>query len=287
MRDQAENLRRLVVSEKSQPDTKVISIVSGKGGVGKSNFSVNFAIGLSQAGKKVVVFDLDIGMANVDILLGLNTKYNIVDMIENDLSIWEIIEIGPENVHFISGGSGFTEIFQLNEVKFNRFVQQLELLHSSFDFIIFDMGAGVSENSLQFILSSNESIVVTTPEPTSITDAYAMLKYLHKLNSDLECRILVNRAESKKEGILTGQNLQRVAKQFLKKDISIIGYLPYDQLVLKAVKRQIPFLLLEPKGEISKNLQKVVSNYLGEQTSFERPLFSSFIKNFIRFFNGR
>lgn len=288
MYDQAESLRKLVDNrDKMSSDTKVISIVSGKGGVGKSNFSINFAIALRQAGKRVVLIDLDIGMANVDILMGLSTRYNIVDMIENQLSIWDIIEKGPGDVSFISGGSGFTELFKLNERKFNRFVEQLEKLQGEFDYVIFDMGAGVSENSLQFILSSNESIVVTTPEPTSITDAYAMLKYLHNLNSDLHCNILVNRTESKKEGIKTGENFQRVARRFLDKEVTFLGYLPNDKTVLKAVKRQVPFLILEPKGQISKNLQEVVKRYLGESKTSDKPLFRSFINNFKSLFKER
>ncbi len=288
MNDQANNLRKLVEkSNKQLSDTKVISIVSGKGGVGKSNFSINFVIGLRQAGKKVILIDLDIGMANVDILMGLSTKYNIVDMIENELSIWDIIETGPGDVSFISGGSGFSKLFKLNERKFNRFVEQLENLHGEYDYIVFDMGAGVSESSLQFILSSNESIVVTTPEPTSITDAYAMVKYLHNLNSELDCMVLVNRTESRKEGISTGENFQRVAKQFLKKDVSFLGYLPNDKAVLKAVKRQTPFLLLEPNGQISRSMQEVVNRYLGENNKVDKPLFQSFINQFKSFFKER
>ena len=285
MNDQANSLRKLVENSTTEKkETKVISVVSGKGGVGKSNFSLNFAIGLSQAGYRVALFDLDIGMANVDILMGLSTPYNIVDMIENELSIWDIIQTGPEDIHFISGGSGFTNIFKLNEVKFNRFIQQMEHLQNKFDYIILDMGAGVTETSLKFILSSHESILVTTPEPTSITDAYAMLKYLHKQNSELPCKVLINRIESDKEGISTGDNLKRGVRQFLNKEITIQGYLPNDKIVLKAVKTQKPFLLLDPNGKMSKAFNKIVSNYTGESKIVDKPMFNTFISKFKRFF---
>lgn len=288
MHDQAESLRKLVSSYESLAnDTKVVSVVSGKGGVGKSNFSVNFAIVLRQAGKRVLLMDLDIGMANADILMGISTRYNIVDMIENQLSIWDIIEKGPGGIAFISGGTGFSKVFQLNERKFNRFVEQLEKLNGGYDYIIFDMGAGVNENSLKFILSSNESIIITTPEPTAITDAYAMLKYLLQLKKDIECKILVNRTDSKKEAIKTGENFKRVARRFLDKEVAFLGYLPNDKLVLKAVKRQVPFILLEPKGRISKNLQEIARLYLQETKKSEQPMFRSFINNFKKLFKER
>lgn len=288
MHDQAESLRKLVSSYESLAnDTKVVSVVSGKGGVGKSNFSVNFAIALRQAGKRVLLMDLDIGMANADILMGISTRYNIVDMIENQLSIWDIIEKGPGGIAFISGGTGFSKVFQLNERKFNRFVEQLEKLNGEYDYIIFDMGAGVNENSLKFILSSNESIIITTPEPTAITDAYAMLKYLLQLKKDIECKILVNRTDSKKEAIKTGENFKRVARHFLDKEVAFLGYLPNDKLVLKAVKRQVPFILLEPKGRISKNLQEIARLYLQETKKSEQPMFRSFINNFKKLFKER
>lgn len=288
MHDQAESLRKLVSSYESLAnDTKVVSVVSGKGGVGKSNFSVNFAIALRQAGKRVLLMDLDIGMANADILMGISTRYNIVDMIENQLSIWDIIEKGPGGIAFISGGTGFSKVFQLNERKFNRFVEQLEKLNGGYDYIIFDMGAGVNENSLKFILSSNESIIITTPEPTAITDAYAMLKYLLQLKKDIECKILINRTDSKKEAIKTGENFKRVARRFLDKEVAFLGYLPNDKLVLKAVKRQVPFILLEPKGRISKNLQEIARLYLQETKKSEQPMFRSFINNFKKLFKER
>ncbi|MFV8827169.1 MinD/ParA family protein [Alkalihalobacterium sp. APHAB7] len=287
MNDQAETLRKLMENNEGQSDTKVISIVSGKGGVGKSNFSINFSLGLSQAGKRVLLFDLDIGMANVDILMGVSSKYNIVDMIENELTIWDIIEKGPENVSFVSGGSGFTQLFKLNEQKFGRFVTQLESLMSHFDYIIFDMGAGVSEDSIQFILSANEAIVVTTPEPTSITDAYAMLKYINSKNDTIHCSLIVNRTETEKEGQVTAQNFQRVVKQFLHKDIAYLGSIPNDKVVTKAVRSQKPFLLFDPKAKSSRAVELMVQVFLGKQgtgTGQQHTHFQSFVQRFTGFF---
>ncbi|OLO40911.1 cobyrinic acid a,c-diamide synthase [Alkalihalophilus pseudofirmus] len=287
MNDQAQSLREIMENQDSKKGTKVISVVSGKGGVGKSNFAINFSLGLSRAGKRVLLFDLDIGMANIDILMGVSSKYNIVDMIENELTIWEIIELGPENISFVSGGSGFTQLFKLNEQKFQRFVSQLELLRDQFDYIIFDMGAGVSDDSMQFILSSNEVILVTTPEPTSITDAYAMLKYINIKIDEIQCLLIINRTETDKEGQLTAQNFQRVVKQFLQKDIMYLGNIPNDKTVTKAVKSQIPFLLLDPKAKSSRALELIVQQFLGEQNEEPlKPHFNSFIKRFKLLFSS-
>ncbi|WP_026674265.1 MinD/ParA family protein [Alkalihalobacterium bogoriense] len=276
MTDQAQSLRKLMDSTDIE-DTKVISIVSGKGGVGKSNFSLNFAIGLAKAGKKVVLFDLDIGMANVDILMGVSSRYNIVDMIENELTIWDIIETGPEGISFVSGGSGFTKLFKLTSEKYDRFISQLEGLYKKYDYILFDMGAGVSEDSIQYILAANEAIVVTTPEPTSITDAYAMLKFMHLQDQSMPCSLLVNRSESVSEGESTAENLKRVAKQFLQKEISVLGTIPNDKVVVKAVKHQQPFLLFDPRSKPSQAITNIVASYIGTQTTKEAVLFPSFI----------
>ncbi|RXI97990.1 MinD/ParA family protein [Anaerobacillus alkaliphilus] len=279
MNDQAKNLRQMLQMASETPkNTKVLAVVSGKGGVGKSNFSLNFAIELTKAGKKVVLFDLDIGMANVDILMGVSSKFTIVDMIEKDLSIWDIIEEGPEKLSFIAGGTGFSSMFQLNPRKISRFLQQLELISGKYDYIIFDMGAGVSKDSLHFILSANEIIVVTTPEPTSVTDAYAMVKYIQLKDQEIPIQVLVNRSETPSEGKKTFENLKLVTSQFLQKDISLLGIIPNDPSVLKAVKAQKPFILQAPSSKPSQAIREIVTKFTGvTREEVSTPPFSAFI----------
>lgn len=285
MNDQAENLRKLLHKSCSEhKETKVIAVVSGKGGVGKSNFSLNFALQLSKIGKKVLLFDLDIGMANVDILLGVSSKYSIVDMIDRDLSILDIIEEGPEGLSFIAGGSGLTTSFQLNPRKLARFLQQLEKINGRYDYFIFDMGAGATKDSLQFILASHQIFVVTTPEPTSVTDAYAMIKYIQMKDRVIPISLVVNRAETTTEGMKTFDNLKLVTEQFLQKQIDLIGVIPNDPLVLKAVKTQKPFILMKPESKPSKAVKEIVSDFIGENNSPEQPALGSFIHKFKTFF---
>lgn len=285
MNDQADNLRKLLHQASNEgKDTKVVAVVSGKGGVGKSNFSLNFAIELTKSGKKVILFDLDIGMANVDILMGVSSKYTIVDMIERELEIGDIIETGPSNLCFIAGGTGLSSMFSMNPRKLTRFLQQLEQINGTYDFIIFDMGAGVSKDSLHFILSANEIVVVTTPEPTSVTDAYAMIKYIQLKDQDIPILLLVNRVETNTEGKKTYENLKLVTSQFLQKDISLLGVIPNDPIVLKAVKSQVPFCIFSPDSKPSKSIQNIVTEYTGEKSE-KSPPFSIFIDKFKKYFS--
>lgn len=275
MRDQAENLRIKLKNLNSTLNTKTIAVVSGKGGVGKSNFSLNFALDLSRSGHKVLLFDMDIGMGNIDILMGVSPKSTIVNLFESNLMIKDIIEEGPEGLSFISGGSGFTKIFKFGSKKIDYFISQLELLLGEYDYVIFDMAAGVTEESLQIAIAADELFVITTTEPTSITDAYATIKFFSLKDKDMPIFLLINRAHSENEAKSTVNRLRNVVHQFLKKEVTFLGYLPDDQVVFKAVKRQIPFLLFEPNANVSKALLSIVKRYK-EKAFDENSVTSSF-----------
>ncbi|MFC5712128.1 MinD/ParA family protein [Thalassorhabdus alkalitolerans] len=277
MNDQAESLRKLMNSRAERRETHIISVVSGKGGVGKTNVSVNFSIALAQKGKKVVLFDMDIGMANVDILLGTHAAFNVRDMIERELSVWDIINEGPSGVYFAAGGSGLSDIFSLTEGKKKRFLHQIEMLNGHFDYIIFDLGAGVSKNSMQFVLASHEVFLVTTPEPTSITDAYSMIKHITACDQNLPLFLIVNRAFYLSEGKKAGENLQKVSKRFLHKELAVLGLLPDDDAVRKAVYKQIPYSLAFPRAKVTGAIRNACNKYLDESEREPRKPFYSFI----------
>ncbi len=272
MNDQAANLRKQMERAETGKTTKVVSIISGKGGVGKTNFSVNLGIGLSQLGKKVLIIDLDIGMANIDIVTGITTTNSIVDMIEEKLSIFNIMTTGPAGLSFISGGSGLTEIFQLDALKLSYFIRQIELLHSHFDYILFDLGAGITKDSLNFILASDEAILILTPEPTSITDGYALVKALNQHEQRLSLHMIVNSCDNEDEGYETAVRFKRATREFLGLDISIIGTLPFDRTVSQAVRTQIPFLLYAPKSKVSKAMNKIIYSYTGHAVTETKGL---------------
>ncbi|MBO9599783.1 MAG: P-loop NTPase, partial [Cohnella sp.] len=183
MNDQAEALRHLVHTTSSDlaKATRIITITSGKGGVGKSNFSLNFAMALQKRGFSVLVFDADISFANIDVLLGTPAQYNLIHLLNGEKSIWDIIQTGPNGLQFIAGGSGFKDLVRLSDQEIEYFAQQIGKLNGHVDFIVFDTGAGLSKETVRFITAADETIVVTTPEPTSITDAYALIKMIKSM----------------------------------------------------------------------------------------------------------
>ncbi|WP_018922534.1 MinD/ParA family protein [Salsuginibacillus kocurii] len=286
MSDQARNLRKRMEARqaKTVEEMKIVTVVSGKGGVGKSNVSVNFSVALSQAGQRVLLLDLDVGMANIDILLGKSSPYSIVDMIDSEFSIWDIMNEGPYGLKFIAGGSGLTNLFEMNEQKRERFLTQLESLKGHIDTIVLDMGAGATHDSMHFIMAAHEALLVTTPEPTSITDAYSMIKYLHLEDKDLPISLIVNRVQSPHEGKQTGENLSRVTAQFLQKELRVLSTIPDDSSVLTAVRRQVPVLINQPKAKASRAIQHLAETFSGEEAVNPSSTFTAFATRFRRFF---
>ncbi|QQZ07931.1 MinD/ParA family protein [Heyndrickxia vini] len=284
MSDQAEKLRKKLKTIESTP-AKTIAVVSGKGGVGKSNITVNTAFSLVQKGYKVLIFDFDIGMGNINVLLGTDTKYTISDYIEKNIPFNEIIFPGPNNISYISAGNGFSEVLELDNIFVQRLLEELEELQYQYDFILFDMGAGATNANLQILFSVDDIFVVTTPEPTSITDAYSMMKYIVLKSKENNLFLICNRSEREKEGILTLNRLQTVMKNFMNKDIYSLGILPEDSHVRKAVIRQVPFYTEFPSSSVSVKLEKIVQNYLGKkQYAISSTQSNPFIRKLRSFF---
>ncbi|XQY93529.1 MinD/ParA family protein [Metabacillus sp. HB246100] len=286
-KDQAERLRERL--NKLKNEAKTIAVMSGKGGVGKSNFSLNFSLALQKQNKRVLLFDLDIGMGNIDILIGESSKYSIVDFFKNDIALLDIITSGASGLDYISGGTGLGQIFKLEEERFQEFLQELSLVFKVYDYIIFDMGAGISEDSLRFILSVEEIIVITTPEPTSITDAYAAIKHICYNDERIPFSIIVNRAFNTEVGEQTFNRLSQTIKQFLKRDSKLLGVIPDDSVIMKAVIEQQPFLNFQPNSRASKALTTIAKDFLTEMPNrteqVESTQFISKLKSF--FMKGR
>lgn len=282
MNDQASRLRERMQArnESASRQTRVVTVTSGKGGVGKSNFTLNFALGLIELGKKVVIFDVDLGLANIDVLMGKSSKSSILDMVESRLSIWDVIEQGPNGLEYIAGGSGFNQIFQMDEQTLEYFFRQLQELQGYTDFILFDTGAGISKQSLQFVLAADDVILVTTPEPTSLTDAYAVIKVVHGQNEHVPFRLVVNRVGSYKEGKMTADKISMVAQQFLGVTINPMGFIPDDDVVMKSVKKQTPFYLSFPNSHASEGIRRMARAFT--EGSHEVVMGDTGMKGFIR-----
>ncbi|HWL27218.1 MAG TPA: MinD/ParA family protein [Ureibacillus sp.] len=261
MRDQAEKLR-IKMSENLGTLGRSIAVVSGKGGVGKSNFSTNFALMLTKLGKKVVILDMDIGMGNVNILIGRNAQYNLKDYLVGEVSLSDVILDGPNNLKYISGGSGLSSVIQWSPKMFEYLINAFETLQRNFDYILFDMGAGATNWSLDLLTSIEEIIVISTTEPTSVTDAYSMMKYIHLRDQTKKFYLVVNRAFSTEEGKDTGARLKNTMMKFLEKEIFLLGSLPEDPSVRRAVIDQVPFSISFPDAAISKTLQSIVVRFM-------------------------
>ena len=262
MYDQAQRLRQRVSDANNNHSCKTISIISGKGGVGKSTTVLNFAIELQKRNKKVLIFDLDIGMGNIDILLGQQSKYTIANFFEEFLPIHDMIEVGPKGLSYIAGGTAFDHLLELDDDNLQYFFSQYEILTNSYDYIFFDLGAGLSKSSLAFILSSDECFLITTPEPTSIADAYSTIKQIVKENRTLPILAFMNRSPSVRDGNKMLAKFADVTHKFLQKEIVQLGSLPFDQIVPKSVSRQIPYVLLKEKASVSKAMREIVERYI-------------------------
>ncbi|WP_079476183.1 MinD/ParA family protein [Marinococcus halophilus] len=256
--DQAESLREQM-QKRRRRQTRVLSVVSGKGGVGKSNVSLNVAISLAEAGAEVLLIDMDTGMANLDILLGCAPIPPFQEMFTENKSIFELIQPGPSGVQWVAGGSGLSGIFHMEEEHKQRFYEQLQLLEGAFDFIIFDMGAGLNENHMHLIATTERGILVTTPEPTALMDGYAMMKYIRSHKSDFPFAAVINRVEQKKDGRAAAQKLTSVSERFLGMQLMLLPMVPSDPKVSRAVMEQTPLVIAYPNCGASQSMKQIAA----------------------------
>jgi flagellar biosynthesis protein FlhG len=267
MLDQAESLRKLVNNdEHKKTAAKIITVTSGKGGVGKSNFVVNLAISLQNKGKKVLIFDADLGMGNDDVLMGLYPKNNIFDIIFTGLEIKDIIVEGTNGVSLIPAGSALSKAQELEENEKKIFLEKLETL-DEYDYILMDTGAGVNKDVLSFIAASEELIVVTTPEPTSLTDGYSLIKATDHYKLQTKAKIIVNKAFTKEEGEETYNKFNRAVSRFLKINIEYLGCILEDKKLVQSVRQQKPFVVLYPNCDAAKDIENIAMKLIGQEVS--------------------
>jgi len=290
MEDQAEKLREIMKRKKESPPSskasssarsgvsaadkaRIITVTSGKGGVGKTNLSVNMALAFARLGKKVIVMDADLGLANVNVMLNMIPKYNLYHVIKKQKTIREILVETEYGISIVAGASGFSQIANMGEDDRRDFISELETLTNA-DIIIIDTSAGVSSNVLDFIAAADDAVIITTPEPTAITDAYGIIKIIateyDSLNMGL--KLVVNRAKGAAQAKGVADRMINIAGQFLNLKVDYLGFIYDDMSVQQAVLRQKPFMVVDPKCKASICVQHIVErmdrNKSGESAGF-------------------
>ena len=274
---QATTLKRMTYGNMNESNLRVLAVSSGKGGVGKTNIVANLSYALSKRGKKVLVVDADLGLNNIDILLGLASKKHIGHVLSGESNVEEIILQGPEGIHVLPAGDGLQELTQLEPEKKMVLMDELDRISRGYDFLIFDTGAGISPNVTFFCSAAHEIFLIATTEPTSLTDVYALMKILHNNHSQKYFRLLVNLVSSEREAQGVYQNLTAVTDRFLK-DVSVeyLGYILHDPNVPKAIRQQKAFLEIYPFSKFSgcvNDLAEKISNENSKSTEGNQPYF--------------
>lgn len=274
--DQAEQLRILKAGQQqNRPMARVITVTSGKGGVGKSNLSINLAIQFRKMGKRVVILDADFGLANIEIMFGAVPKYNLHDLIYQGKSIKEIITWGPMEVGFISGGSGIAGMANISKEQLNYIIQTLSELDSLADVVIVDTGAGITDAVMEFLVASGEILLVTTPEPTSITDSYSLLKALYRhnrFNQEMtKVKMVANRVEKESDGKVLFDKLNAVVERYLKIPMTYMGSVPQDNQVIRAVMQQTPVSLQNPGSRAALAYEKIAMKLMDREETERQP----------------
>lgn len=271
MGDQAEELRKLM-SESAQETqrlitpvdtqtkkTRIITVTSGKGGVGKTNMSVNMAIAYARMGKKVVVMDADLGLANVNVMLNIIPRFTLFHVMRRQKTMKEIMEKTEYGISIVAGASGLAKIANLNEEERKNFIHELESLTDA-DVVIIDTSAGVNSNVIDFVAAAEDAVIITTPEPTAITDAYGLIKIIATEYESLSIglKLVVNRVKSAAEAKKVADRMTNIAGQFLNLKVDYLGYIYDDPVVSQAVLRQKPFLVIDPRSRASFCVEHIV-----------------------------
>jgi len=266
--DQAAGLRALVRRHRSSATT--IAITSGKGGVGKSNIAVNLSICLAGRGLRVTLVDVDMGLANADVLMNVHPRYTLSHVVSGARSVEEVTVTGPSGLRFVPGASGLHELADLSEFERQHLLAQLQNLEISTDILILDCGAGIGRGVLSFALASDQVVVVTTPEPTSLTDAYAIVKSLYRERSSARVGLFVNMANNRSEAGSAYDRVAGVAQKFLNYPVADFGYMVHDTTVELAVRERCPFMVRSPGSNASACIAAMATRLARSLTGEER-----------------
>ena len=269
--DQAEQLRNIIKAnnQPQRPLARVITVTSGKGGVGKSNTAINLAIQFRKMGQRVIILDADFGLANIEIMFGAVPKHNLCDLIYQGKNIKEIITWGPMEVGFISGGSGIAGMSNLSRDYLNYIAQNIVQLDDMAATILIDTGAGISDAVLESLVARGEILLVTTPEPTSITDSYSLLKALNRhprySGETTSVKVIANKVADEEEAKALFAKLEAVVVRYLRVPVTYLGMIPQDQLLARAVMQQMPVSLENPRARSTLAYEELAAKLMNKE----------------------
>jgi flagellar biosynthesis protein FlhG len=293
MRDQAETLRQMarsahsttspsaVIKQSTIRQARVIAITSGKGGVGKTNFSVNLGLALANLGQRVLIIDADLGLANVEFVLGCTPQYNLLNFLDDGFRLTDIVSEGPRGVRFMSGGSGIHQLANLSEAHLGRIISQMVQFDQWADIILIDTGAGLHRNVMNFVMAADEVIIITTPEPTAIADAYAMMKTYAAHYGRAPLKLVINRVLEMTEGQQVVDKLVKVSLRFLGITVSNLGFVYEDVNVLKALKSQVPVILAHPDSISVRCIENIAHRVLYGKDAVQATGIQGFFSKFM------
>lgn len=256
-----------------------IAVTSGKGGVGKTNISINLALALARMNKKVVLFDADLGLANVNILLGINPRHTLLDVVEGRATLNEILLSGPGNLSIVPAGSGIEKMANIDSIALMKLVRGLSCLEQACDYLIFDTQAGISNVVKAFVTAADIPLVVATPEPSSLADAYAAAKMIYNSGS-AKVRVVANMVKDEQDGQNAYNRLAMLTERFLEERPLFLGSLPMDRGLREGVLRQTPIMLHAPNAPFSRAMVRVAHRLLGGSPEREGSFFKRFFELF-------
>jgi len=270
--DQAGTLRTMTNNPDVTDDatsTRVFSITSGKGGVGKTAVVANTAVLLAKMGKRVLILDADLGLANIDVVFGLAPSHNLNHFFAGDCDLQSILVEGPMGIKILPAGSGVQRFTRLDSRQKMRLLEALDSMHNDFDFVLIDTEAGISENVTYFTTAAHEILVITTPEPTAITDAYALMKLLSNQYHEKHFNLIVNFIKNEEEALDVYRKLTMVANRYLDISIDYMGSIPRDKQMIDAIRKQQVMVQLYPESKTSAAFEALAGNLLQEPQSLE------------------
>ncbi len=261
--------------------TRVMAVTSGKGGVGKSSLVLNLSMALAERGQRIVILDADLGLANINIMLGNEPVYTLWDVVERRVSLKETLETGPNGVRIIPGGSGITELARLDSVEIAHIIEAFQELEGECDWLLIDTSAGISDNVLAFVLAADEALVVTNPEPTALADAYGLIKAVWEQDGQVALKLVMNRAQTRDQGTRLGTRLTDLAQKALGQSVEFLGLVIEDPVVARAVIKQVPFYGAYPHSEAAYDVADLADRLLHRVPPPRRGGWGAFVKRLV------